>query len=397
MRLTSTSRRVSLLAASVCLAVSATVVASCTAGKPAPAGPSGTNPLALRVDDNHIVNSRRQVVRLIGFNNSGAEYACVEGWGIFDTPTTTVSDAMVKAMRTWTGANVVRLPVDEQCWLGLPGIPAAYAGSHYRQAIEQYVSMLTSDGFAVILDLAGTAPGTELSNNQEMMPDAHSVAFWHSAATTFRDNPLVLFDLFNEPWPDNDADTTAAWKCWLDGGCVQPSQNGPGSYTAVGMQQLVNTVRATGARNIVIAEGIQYAEAVDQWLGYRPHDPAGNLVASVHVYSFNDCSNLACYNGSMRTVSEHVPMLIGEFGPDLTVSYTPALDHDCPTGDIGSTSFDSTLLAWARDNGASWTAWSWNAWGDCWSLVLSFGGHPTSPYGLIVRSALWSQRSSAGL
>ena len=96
MRLTWTSRRASLLAASVCLAVTATVVASCAAGNPspagnpsraenatatgdstgiassAPAGPSGKNPLALRVDGNHIVNSRGQVVRLIGFNNSGA-------------------------------------------------------------------------------------------------------------------------------------------------------------------------------------------------------------------------------------------------------------------------------------------------------------------------------------
>ena len=420
MRLTRKSRRIGLLAAA-CLAVTVTVTAtdaavnSTTTGSPAGAGNSAANGDAtaaansasddlsdanspsLRVRDNHIVNSRGQVVRLIGFNNSGAEYACVAGWGIFDTPTTTVSMAMVKAMRTWTGANAVRLPVDEQCWLGLPGIPAAYSGARYRRAIKQYVSMLNSQGFAVILDLAGTAPGKELSNNQEMMPDAHSVAFWRSAATMFRGNPLVLFDLFNEPWPYNDANTTAAWKCWRNGGCVQPSQNGRDSYTAVGLQQLVNTVRGTGARNILIAEGIQYAATVNQWLTYRPHDPSGNLIASVHVYSFNDCSNLACYNGSMRTVSEHAPMLIGEFGPNLTVPYTPELDNSCPAHDIGSTGFDSILLAWARRAGASWTAWSWNAWGDCWSLILNFGGHPTSPYGLIVRSALRSQRSSARL
>lgn len=397
MQFTRTSRRIGLLAASLGIAVTATVVVTTETGNQPAGHGGGANPAALRVDDNRIVNSRGQVVRLTGFNNSGAEYACVEGWGIFDTPTTTVSLALVKAMRTWTGANVVRLPVNEQCWLGLPGIPAAYSGARYREAITQYIAWLTSNGFAVILDLAGTAPGSELSNNQEMMPDAHSLDFWRSAATTFRDNPLVLFDLFNEPWPDNAADTTAAWTCWLNGGCVQPSRNGPDSYPAVGMQQLVNTVRAAGARNIVIAEGIQYAESVSQWLTYRPNDPDGNLVASVHVYSFNACSSLACYNGSMKTVSEHVPMLIGEFGPNLTVPYKPALDNNCPSSDIGSTSFDSTLLGWARDNGASWTAWSWNAWGDCWSLILSFDGHSTSPYGLIVRSALRSQLGSAGL
>jgi endoglucanase len=393
------SRRSLCLAAAACLVVTGAVTAaSAPAGGKSPAGaPRLTGQPALRVRGRNIVNSRGQVVRLIGFNNSGAEYACEEGWGIFDTPTTTVSLAMIRAMRTWTGANAVRLPVNEQCWLGLPGIPAAYAGTNYRRAIEQYVSMLTSNGFAVILDLAGTAPGNEMSANQEMMPDSHSVAFWRSAATAFRRDSLVLFDLFNEPWPDNDADDPAAWACWRNGGCVQDSMNGPDRYTAVGMQQLVNVVRGTGARNVIIAEGIQYAETVDQWLREAPHDPDGNLIASVHVYSFNQCSNLACYNGAMQHVAGRVPMLIGEFGPNLTVPYTDALDNSCPVRDIGNTGFDSTLLRWALRNGVSWTAWSWNAWGDCWSLIRSFDGRPASPYGLIVRSALRSQRGSVRL
>jgi endoglucanase len=352
----------------------------------------GDSRLALSVRGNQIVNSHGQTVQLTGFNNSGAEYACEEGWGIFDTPDTAVTGAMVSAMKSWTGANTVRLPVDEQCWLGLHGISAAYGGLNYQRAIERYVSMLTRAGFAVILDLAGTAPGTEMSANQEEMPDAHSVAFWQSAARIFGGNQLVLFDLFNEPWPDNDGDSAAAWECWLDGGCVLPSQNGPDHYTAVGMQQLVDTVRATGAHNILIAEGIQYAETVDQWLRYRPYDPDGNLVSSVHVYSFNECSNLACYNGAMKTVAASVPMVIGEFGPSLSVPYTDALDNNCPSSDIRGTSFDATLLNWANANGASWVAWSWNSWGDCWSLIRNFNGTPTSPYGQFVKAALAERR-----
>jgi endoglucanase len=354
----------------------------------------GSSRPALSVRGNRIVNARGQAVQLTGFNNSGAEYACEEGWGIFDTPSTNVTQAMVTAMKTWTGANAVRLPVNEQCWLGLPGIPAAYSGKDYRRAIERYVSMLTSNGFAVILDLAGTAPGTEMSANQEEMPDSHSLTFWQSAATAFRDNSLVLFDLFNEPWPDNDAGSPAAWACWRSGGCIQDSQNGPDRYRAVGMQQLVNVVRGTGARNIIVAEGIQYAETIDQWLEYRPYDPDGNLISSVHVYSFNRCSSPACYYGNMKRVAESVPMLIGEFGPDLTVPFSNALDNSCPAHDVGNTNFDSTLLSWARSNDISWTAWSWNPWGDCWSLIRNFRGEPTDPYGLIVQSALRSQRRS---
>ena len=369
---------------------------------PSPRAQSNRSPLAdaltsgpaLSVRGNQIVNARGQVIRLVGFNNSGAEYACEEGWGIFDTPSTGVTSAIVRAMKTWAGANAVRLPVNEQCWLGLPGISRAYSGQNYQRVIEHYISLLTSSGFAVILDLAGTAPGTEKSANQEEMPDGHSVAFWQSAATAFRGNSLVLFDLFNEPWPDNSSGGPAAWTCWRDGGCVQVSQNGHDRYRAVGMQQLVNVVRGTGARNIIVAEGIQYAETIDQWLEYRPYDPDGNLISSVHVYSFNNCSSPACYEGNMQRVAKSVPLLIGEFGPDLTVPYSAALDNSCPSHDVGDMNFDSQLLAWARSNGISWTAWTWNPWGDCWSLIRDFSGAPTDPYGMIVRSALRNQRQS---
>jgi endoglucanase len=350
---------------------------------------------ALSVRGNKIVNAHGEVVRLTGFNNSGAEYACEEGTGIFDAPSTNTVPAIVRAMKTWTGANAVRLPVNEQCWLGLPGVPRAYSGQNYRQAIEGFISELTSSGFAVILDLAGTAPGAAKAANQEEMPDSHSVAFWQSAATTFYGNSRVLFDLFNEPWPDNGSGSSKAWACWRDGGCIQESQNGHYRYRAVGMQQLVNVVRATGARNIIVAEGIQYAETIDRWLEYRPYDPTGNLISSVHVYSFNRCSNPGCYEGNMTRVAKSVPMLIGEFGPNLTVPYSTALDVSCPAHDVGNTNFDSTLLAWARSNGISWTAWTWNPWGDCWSLVRNFSGEPTDPYGMIVRSALRSERQSA--
>jgi endoglucanase len=163
------------------------------------------------------------------------------------------------------------------------------------------------------------------------------VAFWRSAATAFRDNSLVLFDLFNEPWPDNDSGRPAAWECWRNGGCITDSQNGPDRYPAIGMQALVDAVRGVGARNILIAEGIQYAETIDQWLRYRPYDPDRNLVASVHVYSLNNCSSPACYDGNMKRTVRAVPLLIGGFGPDLTVSYSAILDNSCPARDVGRT------------------------------------------------------------
>lgn len=227
------------------------------------------------------------------------------------------------------------------------------------------------------------------------MPDSHSLAFWRSAAGAFSGNTSVVFDLFNEPYPEGDADTPAAWSCWRDGGCVQTSQNGGAPYRAVGMQQLVDAVRGTGARNIVVAEGIQYAQTVSGWLAYEPHDADGNLVASVHLYSWNPCNTWQCYDRDMARVAAHVPMLIGEVGPDLTVPWNPGLNASCPRGDVGSTGFDSAVLSWAHQHQVSWTAWSWNPWPTCWALVRSFGGNPTAPYGALIKSALADQRQPA--
>lgn len=37
-------------------------------------------------------------------------------------------------------------------------------------------------------------------------------------AQTFKNNSAVIFDVFNEPYPDNNQDTDAGWECWRDGG-----------------------------------------------------------------------------------------------------------------------------------------------------------------------------------
>ena len=75
------------------------------------------------------------------------------------------------------------------------------------------------------------------------MPDAqYAPAFWTSVANTFKDDPAVVFDLFNEPYPDRATSTTAqAWTCWRDGGTC------PGiGYEVAGMQDLAR--RRTGHR-----------------------------------------------------------------------------------------------------------------------------------------------------
>src|SRR6266550_456435 len=87
-------------------------------------------------------------------------------------------------------------------------------------------------------------PGTDAE------PRSHP-EFWRQVGTAFKGNDRVVFDLFNEPFPDSNADTPEAWRCWRDGGTCRGM-----SFQAAGMQELVDAVRVTGATNVIIVGGV---------------------------------------------------------------------------------------------------------------------------------------------
>jgi len=347
-------------------------------------------PTGVAVAGNRFVDDQGRPLRLRGFNHSGAEYSCAEGSGLFDTPDGAApSAAVVAAMRAWHGANAVRVPLNEQCWLGLPSVPAKYSGGVYREAVRTFVARLNEQGFVAILDLHRSAPAGAVPLNQEQMPDRdHSLDFWRSLATTFTSG-AVVFDLFNEPFPYAETDTDRAWTCWRDGGCTLTSANSGKPYVAAGMNELIAAVRSTGSRTVVLAGGIYWAEGMTKWLRYRPADPHAQLAASFHAYSFNEyCADTACYNRDLAPIAEAVPLVVGEIGPQLAVAPGTDIDASCPPSAVRAGGFATTTFDWLDEHGASYTAWSWNPWGDCWSLVRSWGGEPTAVWGTEVRRRL---------
>src|SRR5688572_25817781 len=166
------------------------------------------------------------------------------------------------------------------------------------------------------------------------MPNAsYSADFWTSVADRFKGDTRVIFDLYNEPVPNNnvsDATDDAArrsWECWRDGGvasCDATLDLGTESTRmsaaqTVGMRALVDAVRATGATNVIMLGGIQWAntlwsDATHNWLAYRPSDPLGNTVAAVHLYPGAWCIVTSCYDSKIAPVAARVPVVATEFG-----------------------------------------------------------------------------------
>src|SRR4029077_10259373 len=161
-------------------------------------------PPSVRVQGNQLVDASGHPVRLRGVDRSGTEYACAQGWGIFDGPS---DSASVQAIASWN-ANAVRVPLNETCWLGLNGGRAHYLGSNYQRAIADFVTLFNRAGLVVILDLHWSAAGTAIALGQAPIPDRdHTPDLGGEVVAAYRVNKGVVFTLINEPFPDNNADT----------------------------------------------------------------------------------------------------------------------------------------------------------------------------------------------
>jgi hypothetical protein len=333
------------------------------AGVTGAAGSGGLASKALHVQGNKLVDGTGKTVRLLGINRAGTEYMCSTATvkSVFDGPN---DDDNIAAMQTWH-INTVRLPLNESCWLGLAGTDGDVGGDYYQTLIQDYVDRLHAHGIYVVVDLHWTAHGDALAKNQQPMADAdHAIDLWTSVASFFKDDPMIIFDLFNEPFLDL-AGAGDAWGCWRDGCNVQ-------GWQTAGMQAMLDAVRGAGAKQVVIAGGLSYANKLDGWLAHKPTDPTGNLMAGFHVYNDGSCGNTGCWDGSVASVAQQVPIVTGELG-----------ERDCGHG------FVDGYMTWADAHGVGYLGWAWNPQ-DCStfpSLISDWSGAPTT-FGLGLQTHL---------
>jgi endoglucanase len=328
---------------------------------------SGAAP-ALHVSGNRLLTASGATYRLLGVNRSGGEFACIQGNGMWDGP---MDQASVTAIRSWK-VRTVRVPLNEECWLGTGDVPSGGAsGATYQQNVRNYVNLLIAGGITPIVEMhwnygqyggSGANCSDLIALCQKPMPDAqYAGQFWTGVANAFKGNDAVVFDLFNEPFPDIPAgNVSAGWTCFRDGGTC------PGiGYQVAGFQSLVNAVRATGATNVVMVGGLTWSNNIAQWLQFRPTDPLNNLMAFAHVYNFNACVSASCWDSQWGPVAAQVPLTISEVG-----------ENTC------AHSFIDQVMSWADAHGVGYLGWTWNTW-PCTSgpaLITDYNGTAT-PFG----------------
>ncbi len=365
-----------------CMIAALGLIAVVPAAMAQPVQVAAARPLAVHVKNHRLIDQDGATIRLLGVDRSGTEYMCLSGGGIFDGP---VDSAAIAAIKAWH-ANVVRVPLNEDCWLGInldSGNPDI--GAAYRKAIADFVARLGKAGLYAILDLHWNAPGEQVADRQQPMADLdHGPAFWASVAAAFRPNRAVIFDLYNEPY-------LGSWSCWRDGCMVTTSG---GSWKTAGMTALVAAVRRAGATQPIMLGGLAYASDLSRWLGFVPADPLADaandpvrgqpqLIAGYHTYcgppgtsTIAACrSSLPAIEGQWPAalkVSRMVPVVTGEFG-----------EYDC------ASTYVDPYMKFADRYGISYLGWAWDTY-DCGAfpaLISNYRGTPTR-YGAGLRDHL---------
>ena len=240
-------------------------------------------------------------------------------------------------MKTWN-ANVVRIALNQSYWLA----GTAQHDPTYKQRVIDVVTKARAAGLAVILDLHVSDRGDPNFNLvpdvQQMADVRHSVPFWTDVANTFKHDGKIIFELYNEP-------NEISWDVWLNGGMIPSGPKYPGGpyadgFEAVGMQQLYNTVRATGARNLIIVNGIHWGYQLD---GVLEHEVQGyNIAYGTHPYDWPD-KQPDTWEAAWGYVADVRPVIITEFGA-----------YSC-----SRLEYYEALLDFARERNLSWIAWAW--------------------------------------
>lgn len=308
----------------------------------------------LKVNGNKLVTAGGKTVWLQGVNVCSLEWS-PEG----NNPLW----SMHVAVDDWR-ANVIRLPVMNTFWFGRgKGAVSSNNQEAYRKMVDDAIKLAAGKGIYVVLDL-----------HRFFTPDESCVEFWKDAAARYKNNPAVLFDIFNEPHG-------TTWDVWQSGGPVSMKKKDGTTETVqgVGMQALVDAVRGTGAKNIIIAGGLEFAYNLTGVLdGHALDDKGGNgIMYATHFYNWHKG-----WEKHFLPVAEKYPILVGECGCSVNkMSFIPAAAQEDPY------TWAPDAIGLIQKYHLNWTAWSFHTSASP-VLLQNWDYAPTPYWGEFVKEAL---------
>ena len=271
--------------------------------------------------------------------------------------------------KSW-GANFIRLPLSSTFWLqGMCSF-----NQNYAARVDQAVAWAESLHMLILLDDHRSTRGTTCPNTMQdgnnPMADVYSLGLVRDLANRYKDHPYVAFDMYNEPHGISDA-------IWRSGGNV----NG---WKAIGMQDLVNTVRGQGATNLVFVSGNQWAN--DLRMVVNSPLQGSDIVYATHSYPFQCDGKTQPDNVPYSCRGKNYPSFLDPYiGPAANVRAVVATEFGTKR------SFASDMqgpINWFEAHHVGWAAYSLHD-GTCSNYsLLQQGSADPSITGVPVKNGL---------
>ncbi len=275
--------------------------------------PTAPSSAALAVSGKNIVDAAGNVVILRGVSTIGLRNVVADRRGI---------QHIVDYLAAWK-CKMIRLPVYPSQYISNPAEwNDRYIGPAVRACVDKKIYALI-DWHA-------------FDNPHSAQYTSWTKTFWADMARRYKDNPYVLFELYNEPVPPETGGvgpTSLRWRDWAQVRCDE--------------------IREIAPDTIIMVGGPHYT----QWMGWPALSPIrGKNIAYVwHCYPggwYIDASGRNLDQGGWQLhggqTADKYPLFITEFG-------FGSANYNETQGELSS--FGLPFKAWAERKGVSWTAW----------------------------------------
>jgi hypothetical protein len=278
--------------------------------------------------------------------------------------------AIKEAIEVWK-ANVIRLSIKPAYWAGEGCDPVAY-----KALVDAAVNMAANRGAYLLID----------NHSYRAVKESDKV-FWVEVAEKYKNHPAVLFDIINEPFG-------ISWEVWRNGGFVEEKSKKAldesaflseeekkknQGYESPGMQKMVEVIRATGAKNILVAGGLDWAYDLSGILkGFALEDKTGHgIMYSAHIYPWK-----SDWQGKVLDIAAVHPIFVGEVGAsNKKMDWLPAERQENPA------TWVPDMLGLIQKYKLNWSGFSFHP-GASPVLILDWKFTPSPEWGVPAKEAL---------
>ena len=309
---------------------------------------TGTGVPWLHVQGNRIVDENGSPVILRGVNIAEQYDMSYAGLHTFNE-----ADAAELAQK-WQ-INVIRVPIFPELW--------QYYPPYLQNILDPIVDLGNKYGIYIMLDwhamgnpVTGQASIPSWANEPPFHGDPENVSislatsFWNTVAEHYKNEPSVIYDIFNEP-------CYITWTAW------RPVA-----------EQLVDVVRSHNPNALILVPGVSWAYDLSGVL----QDPVQrqNIVYDTHPYPLSS-HWFGSWDNNFGYLAKYYPVFASEWGFQFG-------DSD-PNLNATVQSYGQPLLTYMAQKIMSWTAFCWSTVWD--PLMLQTYYLPTE-FGVLVEQAL---------